>query len=133
MKNMKRVLILVLALIMAFGVVEAASAVSINFTFTDMFTTLKSNSGLASADYSSFFVVLSTASTVSNVNVFGFRARNDSNDAALSSYKTMTYVGKKSVSYRSGVNKDTRVYLNCKKDDSSTYGGPLNAEGSFTP
>ena len=44
MKNMKRVLILVLALIMAFGVVEAASAASINFTFNNITETVNTKS-----------------------------------------------------------------------------------------
>ena len=134
MKNMHRILILMLALIMAFGVVEAASAaVSFNFTFTNISETVKTKSGSVTADAGYYVVNLDTASTAASNNVFGFRARKADGGAYASSYKTMTYVGKKTVSYYSSITEGTSVYLRCKKDDSSTYGGPLNASGTFTP
>ena len=133
MKNMKRVLILVLALIMAFGVVEAASAVGFNFTFTNITETVNTESGSVRADASYYIVDLGTASTASSTNVFGFRARKTDGNAYASSYRTMDYVGKKTVYYYSDVTEGTSVYLKCKKDDSSAYGGPLNASGTFTP
>ena len=133
MKNMKRVLILVLALIMAFGVVEAASAVSFNFTFNNITETVNTKSGSVRANASYYFVDLDTASTASSTNVFGFRARKTDGNAYASSYNTMDYVGKKTVYYYSDVTEGTSVYLKCKKDSSSAYGGPLNASGTFTP
>ena len=134
MKNMKRVLILVLALIMAFGVVEAASAtVRFNFTFTNISETVKTKSGSVRADASYYIVDLDTASTASSTNVFGFRARKTDGNAYASSYRTMDYVGKKTASYYSSITEGTSVYLKCKKDSSSAYGGPLNASGTFTP
>ena len=133
MKNMKRVLILVLALIMAFGVVEAASAVGFNFTFTNISETVKTKSGSVRADASYYIVDLDTASTASSTNVFGFRARKTDGNAYASSYRTMDYVGKKTASYYSSITEGTSVYLKCKKDSSSAYGGPLNASGTFTP
>ncbi len=133
MKNMKRVLILVLALIMAFGVVEAASAVSFNFTFTNIRETLDTKSGSVSKDASYYVVNLDSASTAASNNVFGFRARKADDNSSASSYKTMDYVGKKTVSYYSSITEGTSVYLRCKKDSASTYGGPLNADGTFTP
>ena len=133
MKNMTRILILTLVLVMAFGVVEAASAVSINFTFTNILDSLDSNPGNVTKDAGSYYVILDTSSTASSINVFGFRARKSSDDSSASSYRTMDYVGKKSVSYKSGIATGTSVYLRCKKDDSSVYGGPLDANGTFTP
>ena len=72
MKNMTRILILTLVLVMAFGVVEAASAVSINFTFTNILDSLDSNPGNVTKDASSYYVILDTSSTASSINVFGF-------------------------------------------------------------
>ena len=132
MRNMKRILILMLVLVMAFGVVEAASAIGINFTFTDITTSLNTSTGTVTPDSDYYFVVIDSSSTVSEINVFGFRARNSDGDR-VSKYITMNYTGKKSVKYYSSVANNTRVYLRCKKDDSSTYGDPLNAWGTFTP
>ena len=135
MKNMHRILILMLALIMAFGVIEAASAISINFTFNNLRETIDSKVGNVSKDTAQYIVILNSSSTVSNNNVFGFRARRDGTDEKISSYVTMDYIGKKSVKYYKGANVklNDEVYFKCKKDDSSTYGGPLNACGSIEP
>ena len=133
MKNTKRILVLMLVLIMAFGAVEAASAVSFSFTFDSISENYNTSSGTVSPDASYFVVKLNNSSTASSNNVFGFRARKSSDDSYASSYKTMSSVGKKTVSYYSSITEGTSVYLRCKKDDSSTYAGPLNADGTFIP
>ena len=141
MKNMKRVFILVLALIMAFGVVEAASAATINFTFTNFQETNQTRSTSVSKFHTEYTVNIDSSSTVSTVNIFGFRARReDKNDLRVSPYKTMNYTGTRTVSYYTDeLQKDTgdsntvTVFLKGKKDNSSTYGGPLNVWGTFTP
>ena len=121
-------------MIIALGAVEVASAeIKINFTFTNFSETINTDPGKVTKDAGSYYVVLNSSSTVASNNVFGFRARNAETGAKISSYRTMDYVGKKTVSYSSSVKEDDRVYFKCKKDDSSTYGGPLNACGYFQP
>lgn len=141
MHNTKRILLLVLALIMAFGVVEAASAATINFTFTNFQETNQTRSTSVSKFHTEYTVKIDSSSTVSTVNIFGFRARRaDKNGLRVSPYKTMNYTGTRTVSYYTDeLQKDTgdsntvTVFLKGKKDSSSTYGGPLNVWGTFTP
>lgn len=134
MKSTRKVLILMLALMLMLGTVSAASAkISINFTFTDIKSNYDSDVGTVTDDASSFYLTLGTSSTVSNINVFGYRARFASTGNKASSYYTINYVGKKTGSFKSSVSAGDKVFFRCKKDDSSTYGGPLNADGSFQP
>lgn len=134
MKSTRKVLILMLALMLMLGTVSAASAkISINFTFTDTKSTYDSKSGTVTEDASSFYLELGTSSTVGVANVFGYRARFDGTENKASSYYTINYVGKKTSSYYSSVSAGNKVFFRCKKDSSSTYGGPLNADGAFHP
>lgn len=135
MKSIRKILVLMLALMLVTGVIEAASAeIKINFTFIDLTSTSDSKIGTVKQDASSFYVILESSSTVSAVNIFGYRARlNDSSETRASSYQTMNYIGKKTTSFYSAVSAGDKVFFRCKKDNSSSYGGPLNADGAFYP
>lgn len=135
MRHTKKVLILMLALMLVLGTIGAAhAAYDFSTTISTYGETHDTKSKAISTVKSRWKIILSGSNLSSN-NVFGARLRKEDGETSVSSYHTYTSSGTYSHSYYSNANlkKGDSVFLRYKKDDSSSYGEPLNISGSFEP
>lgn len=136
MKHIKKVLILMLALMMVLGTVGAAhAAYDFNMTISSLTQSYNTSSKKITSVNSKWKLVLGSTN-LSSVNIFGARLRkSDSSTTSVSAYHTYTKNGTYTHSYYSNANlkEGDSVFLRYKRDDSSTYAEPLTVYGTFEP